>query len=150
MLRYAIDQGVNYVDTAYVYHDGNSEIVVGKALQDGYRSKVHVATKCPVWMVKQAEDFDRFLHEQLARLQTDHIDFYLLHCLQQGSWQSMRQLGAVDWAERARAMGGSGSLASRFTTAAPCSRKSWMPTTGASARSNTISSTRTCRPARQA
>jgi predicted aldo/keto reductase-like oxidoreductase len=114
MLRYAIDQGVNYVDTAYVYHEGNSEIVVGKALQDGYRSQVYVATKSPVWMVKQTEDFDRFLNEQLARLQTDHIDFYLLHCLQQGSWQSMRQLGAVSWAERAQRDGRIGQFGFSF------------------------------------
>jgi uncharacterized protein len=114
MLRYAIDQGVNYIDTAYVYHDGNSEIAVGKALRDGYRSKVHVATKSPVWMVKQPSDFDRLLDEQLGRLRTDHIDFYLLHCLQRGSWQSMRSLGAVAWAERARRDGRIGQFGFSF------------------------------------
>ena len=119
MLRYAIDQGVNYVDTAYVYHDGNSEVALGKALQDGYRSKVYVATKSPVWMVKQTEDFDRFLNEQLARLQTEHIDFYLLHCLQQGSWQSMQKLGAVGWAERAQRDGRIGQFGFSFHDSFP-------------------------------
>jgi uncharacterized protein len=114
MMRHAIDQGVNYVDTAYVYHEGNSEVVVGKALRDGYRSKVSLATKSPVWMVKQPDDFDRFLNEQLKRLQTDHIDFYLLHCLQQASWQSMQQLGAIRWAEQAQRDGRIGRFGFSF------------------------------------
>jgi predicted aldo/keto reductase-like oxidoreductase len=105
MIRYAIDRGVNYVDTAYVYHGGASEGVVGKALAGGYREKVHVATKLPIWSVQKIEDCDRLLDEQLSRFRTDRIDFYLLHCLQKKSWQKMRDLGVLQWAEKAQSAG---------------------------------------------
>jgi predicted aldo/keto reductase-like oxidoreductase len=105
MLRYAIDNGVNYVDTAYVYHGGNAEVVVGKALSEGFRDKVHLATKLPIWSVQTLADCERILQEQLFRLKTDHIDFYLLHCLQKKSWQRMQALGVLNWAEQAQANG---------------------------------------------
>jgi predicted aldo/keto reductase-like oxidoreductase len=105
MIRYAIDHGVNYLDTAYPYHGGNSERIVGKALKDGYRERMKLATKMPVRMVESADDFDRIFKEQLERLQTDKIDFYLLHGLNGRSWPKARDLGVLSWAEGKMAAG---------------------------------------------
>ena len=105
MVRHAIDQGVNYIDTAYPYHGGASEPFVGRALRDGYRERVRVATKLPCWLVQSAADFDKYLDEQLERLQIGPINFYLLHGLNVESWGKMHDLGVLDWAERAMADG---------------------------------------------
>jgi predicted aldo/keto reductase-like oxidoreductase len=105
MIRRAIDAGVNYVDTAWGYHGGNSERVLGKALADGYRRKVKLVTKLPTWLVKESGDFDKFLNEQLGKLQTDRLDLYLLHALGKDTWGKVRDLGVLEWAEKARASG---------------------------------------------
>jgi predicted aldo/keto reductase-like oxidoreductase len=105
MLRYAMDHGLNYMDTAYPYHGGNSELLVGRVLKDRYREKIRLATKMPCWLVKATEDFDRYLNEQLERLQTDHIDFYLLHALNGKTWPKMHDLDVLEWAEKAIADG---------------------------------------------
>lgn len=107
MLRHAIDAGVNYVDTAYPYHGtgmgqpGQSEPFVGRALRDGYRQKVKLATKLPSWLVRTRADMDRLLNEQLARLETDYIDFYLVHSLNVQSWENLKNLGVGEFLDQA-------------------------------------------------
>jgi predicted aldo/keto reductase-like oxidoreductase len=105
MLRYAIDHGVNYVDTAYPYHNGESEPFLGGALQGGYRERVKLATKLPSWLIKSREDMDRCLDEQLKRLQTDQIDFYLVHGLMKPFWENLHSLGVTDFLDDAIADG---------------------------------------------
>ena len=105
LIRHAVDRGVNYLDSGYGYHGGRSEVVLGMALADGYRQRVKLVTKMPTWLVKEARDFDRFLDEQLARLKTDHLDLYLLHALDAKRWPAMRDLGVIEWAEKAMAAG---------------------------------------------
>ena len=105
MIHFAIDQGLNYIDTAYGYHGGESEAFLGRALKGGYRDRVKLATKLPAWMVKDSSDFDRFLNTQLDRLQVDSVDFYLLHSLDAGTWSKIRDLRVLEWAEKAMAEG---------------------------------------------
>lgn len=102
-LRYAIDHGVNYLDTALLYP--GSEVVVGKALKDGYREKVKLATKLPYSQVQKREDMDKLLDVQLQRLQIDHIDYYLLHNLNFAAWNKLKAVGMVDFIEKAKAAG---------------------------------------------
>jgi len=107
MVRYAIDRGVNYFDTAYPYHGydfskgGASEPFMAKALKDGYREKVNLATKLPSWLVESREDLDRFLDEQLERLETGIIDFYLLHSLDRNTWKKLHKLGVLEFLDSA-------------------------------------------------
>ena len=114
MIRYAIDHGVNYVDSAYGYHKGQSEVIVGKALKDGYRQKVKLATKMPCWLVNSADDFDKYFNEQLKKLKTDKIDFYLLHGLGKERWPNIRDLGVLRWAEKRIEEGKIGHLGFSF------------------------------------
>jgi predicted aldo/keto reductase-like oxidoreductase len=111
MLRSAIDSGVNYVDTAYIYHSaafdtpGDSEPFVARALADGYRDKVMVATKLPMWLLQAPEDMDRLLDHQLERMDCGQIDNYLLHGLNKALWGLGQQLGALGFLDKAKADG---------------------------------------------
>ncbi len=97
MLHYAIDNGINYLDTAYGYHQQMSERFVGKALKGGYRKKIYLATKMPVWLVKSKEDPERYFYEQLRRLQTDTIDMYLLHSLGKNGWKAVQECEVLNF-----------------------------------------------------
>ncbi len=106
MCKFAYEAGVNYFDTAYPYHQGKSEIALGKALaQLGIRDKIYIADKCPPWKIEKEDDFAIILEEQLQRLGTDYIDFYLLHALNADSWKKMKNLQALTHLEEAKAKG---------------------------------------------
>lgn len=97
MLRDSIDNGVNYIDTAWPYHDGESEPFLGKALSDGYREKIKLATKLPSWLINSREDMDKYFNEQLEKLQTDYIDYYLIHTLNKEFWPNLQKNGLFDF-----------------------------------------------------
>ena len=101
-LRMAIDQGVNYIDTAYMYHAGGSELFLGRFLSDGYRDKVYLATKLPPWLADNIEDMNKTLNVQLERLKTSHIDYYLVHDIDEKSWDRMEALGVTDFLDQAK------------------------------------------------
>ncbi len=99
MIIYAIDHGVNYIDTAYPYHRGMSEPLLGDIFRHGYRSRVRLATKMPTWLINTRQDLDKYFDEQLGRLKTEYVDFYLLHGLTGERWQKLTALNVLDWAE---------------------------------------------------
>jgi predicted aldo/keto reductase-like oxidoreductase len=107
IVRQSIDHGVNVIDTAYPYHGfgldqaGASEPFVAKVLKDGYREKVKLATKLPIWMLKTREDMDRYLNEQLKRLETDYIDFYMIHGINRNYWENIKELGFEEFLDQA-------------------------------------------------
>ena len=104
-IRYAADKGVNYFDTAWPYHSGNSEVILGKALKEGYREKVKIADKLPHWLCKKRDDMDYYLDEQLKRLDVEQIDYYLIHMLDGDSWKKNVEMGIVDFMDKAKSSG---------------------------------------------
>jgi len=107
LIRKGIDAGINYVDTAYPYHAQESEIVLGLALKDGYREKVTLVTKCPVWdEFTEPEHFDKFLNEQLKKLDVDYLDFYLFHSLNEKKFkEKILGMNLLDRAQKAKEAG---------------------------------------------
>jgi len=97
LIRRAIDGGVTYLDTAYVYLDKTSEIVLGKALRDGYREKVTIATKMPMEYVHNRAEMEALLESELQKLQTDHVDFYLMHGINKEKWEYFKFIGAPEF-----------------------------------------------------
>jgi len=105
MVDRAYEGGVTYFDTAYGYHSEESEVFVGEALNGGLREKVTLTTKLPCWKVEKRSDMDDLLDTQLKRLQTDHVDFYLLHALSGNSFDKMVNLGVFEFLEKAQKAG---------------------------------------------
>ena len=105
MIRHAIDNGVNYVDTAYPYHSEKGEVLVGKALKDGYRDKVYLTTKLPVGRLKEKEDMERIFNDQMKKLDVEYLDFYLLHAVNRNSWENCKKLGVLDFVDNLKKQG---------------------------------------------
>lgn len=105
MIHLAIEKGVNYFDTAFVYHGGQSEVALGKALQGGWRERVKIADKMPVWLLQSEEDLDKYFNMQLERLQVEKIDFYLFHALNAKTWQKLLTFNPFAWAEKQKKLG---------------------------------------------
>ena len=101
MIRHGIDSGINYVDTAYPYHGGESEIVVGLALKEGYRERVTLTTKLPIWAVNEEKDMNRLLDEQLKKLDVKYLDFYLLHAMSKDRIEKMQAFHYKDFLSQA-------------------------------------------------
>lgn len=100
LLELAIRNGVNYIDTAYPYHNGESEPFLGEALAKYPRDSYFLATKLPAWALETPADVERIFNEQLARLQTDYIDFYLLHALDAAKWNNCKNSAQSSSAKR--------------------------------------------------
>jgi predicted aldo/keto reductase-like oxidoreductase len=113
-IRRAIDGGVNYIDTAWPYHAGESEPFTGRALAGGYRERVKLATKLPAWLVKNRADMDRFLYAQLKKLATSRIDYYLVHSLTGNTWDRVAALGVAEFLDQAKSDGRIGNAGFSF------------------------------------
>jgi predicted aldo/keto reductase-like oxidoreductase len=105
LIRYGIDKGINYLDTAWPYHLGDSEKILGDALQEGYREKIYLVTKLPIFMVRKPKDFDKYLSSQMKRLQTDYLDGYFFHALNKGQLEKIQRLDLITKMEEAKKEG---------------------------------------------
>ena len=105
LIETGFDGGVNYIDTAYAYNDGDSERVVGLALNNGWRDKVYVASKMPVWELEKPGDQDARMQTQLKRLQAQSVDFYLLHALNKRYWKNVLKSNSLAWLDEEKRRG---------------------------------------------
>lgn len=101
----AVESGINYFDTAYIYP--GSESALGEIVEkNNLRDKIHIATKLPHYMLKKHEDFDKFFNEELKRLRTDYVDYYLMHMLTDViTWQRLIDMGLLEWLEEKKKSG---------------------------------------------
>ena len=113
-IHHAIDRGINYFDTAWPYHGGKSEVILGKALKNGLREKVKVADKLPQWLCNSRDDMDWYLAEQLKRLDTDRIDYYLIHAVNRSAWERAVENGVIDFLNSAKESGKIGAASFSF------------------------------------
>ena len=123
LIRFGIDQGINYIDTAWPYHLGDSEKIVGKALKDGYREQVFLVTKLPMFMVRNSKHFDKYLKTQMKRLQTDYLDCYLFHALNSSQFKKAQDLGLIKKMEKAKKEGVIRSFGFSFHDTLPVFKK---------------------------
>lgn len=105
IIDYAYSHGVNYFDTAYVYHGGQSESFIGQALKKYPRESYFLATKMPIWCVKKQEDVERIFNEQLQKCQVDYFDFYLFHAQDAGNFKKCQEFGVYEFLSRMKAEG---------------------------------------------
>ncbi|MBB6480408.1 aldo/keto reductase [Spirochaeta isovalerica] len=123
MIRHAIDSGVNYIDTAWPYHLGASEKILGKALLDGYREKVFLVTKLPMFLVNKQEDFGKYFHAQLEKLQTDYVDCYLFHALNEKNFNKVKDFELIKEMEKERDAGRIRNIGFSFHDTLPVFKK---------------------------
>ena len=105
MTDYAIENGINYFDTAYPYHSGESETVIGKTLKKHDRSRFNLATKMPIWLVKGKADAEKIFEEQLKKCQVDYFDFYLVHNINEAFFESIEKYQIYDFLKQKQAEG---------------------------------------------
>lgn len=120
-MDYAYAHGVNYFDTAYVYNGGESEEVMGKLLKKYDRSSLLPGRQNALWQIEKASDLDAIFETSLRRLQTDYIDFYLIHALDEEKFEKSLRFGVYDFICGKRRRERSGTSASPFTTPPECS-----------------------------
>jgi predicted aldo/keto reductase-like oxidoreductase len=143
MVRYAIDHGVNYLDSAYIYK--NSEVTVGKALKGGYRDRIYMATKSPIWNIEKHDDFEKYLDEELVRLGTDYVDVYLLHNLFVGHWEKVRRYDGLTFLDKMVQKGKIRYKGFSIHGTTQALLRLWTPFRGICARFSSTSSTSTVR-----
>lgn len=105
MLDYAVENGVNYIDTAYPYHNGKSELIVRDIIKNYKRDKFYLADKLPLWDCETIEDVDRIFHEQLEKCGVDYFDFYLIHAVNKERYAQVQELKVIEQLEKYRSEG---------------------------------------------